>query len=698
MAALFPSLPPAINANAGWIAFGLILVLGLLVYGLRDVLRFSGRRVWAIGGVCFSDAVRRKVLWIAPLAMLGAIVVGQLINPTDEQDAVRQTIKYCLFATGLVVVLVSVILGCTTLAREIENKVIFTVVTKPTTRLEIILGKIVGLARVAALLLLIMGGFSLGYLYLKSWTLQGDLRAKAQAGGVDPAQAAWLAHYESAGLLGARTVADPQDLQIYAVPPESAADSAKGSARGSAKNLRWLYANAMSYSVPFEIDPAALPPPAEGAQDLSNAPGFAVVAHVPYRPLPADAPEVENAPVPLAPANPADVHPEVRVAILDEGGFTLPVVINGNKPFELTDPAGDRPVVIPINLAVARRAAAGGRFMVMVSPVKDGFLYGVGPDPMQIRIPQPVSQAGGSDRVLMPVKNQNTPPTGPALVTGFSGRRGTQVPADAGARSYTAVYRFAGVAEPRPGPDGMVAMELVAGIQRQDEQATQQDVTELGVTIRNGATGDVSPPQLVYPESGQTVFFGVPAASIKGGNFDVVVRTRTPGHTAELTRGGLEVVTARHGFAWNFLKALAALWMLAVLVSTIAVFTSTFVSWPIAVTVTLILLLGNWAVTALSDSLGNGAARSVTAGFFNAESDPAQQKVVEDTLDVLIKIVRHFGDSLPDIGAFGTGDYLQQGEAVPPALLGRAALVLLGFGLPLVVLGYVRLRNKEVAP
>ena len=686
MAALFPSLPPAINANVGWIAFGLILVFGLLVYGLRDVRRFSGRRVWAIGGVCFSDAVRRKVLWIAPLAMLGVVVVGQLINPTDEQDAVRQTIKYCLFATGLVVVLVSVILGCTTLPREIENKVIFTVVTKPTTRLEIILGKIVGLSRVAALLLLIMGGFSLGYLYLKAWTLQGDLRAKAQAGGVDPAQAAWLAHYESAGLLGARTVADPQDLQIYAVPPKSVADSAG--------NLRWLYANAMSYSVPFEIDPAALPPPAEGAKELSNAPGFAIAASIPYRPLPADAPEAENAPVPLAPANPADAHPEVRVAILDEGGFTLPVVINGNKPFELTDPAGERPVVVPINLAIARRAAAGGRFMVQITPSKDGFLYGVGPDPVQVRIPQP----GGPDRVLTAVKNRKTPPTGPALVTGFSGRRGAQVPAVSGARSYMAVYRFAGVPEPKPGPDGMVAMELVAGIQRQDEQATQQDVTELGVTVRNGATGDVSPPQLVYPESGQTVFFGVPAASVKGGNFDVVVRTRTPGHTAELTRGGLEVVTARHSFAWNFLKALVALWMLAVLVSAIAVFTSTFVSWPIAVTVTLILLLGNWAVTALSDSLGNGAARSVTAGFFNAESDPAQQKVVEDTLDVLIKSVRHFGDALPDIGAFGTGDYLQQGEAVPPALLGRAALVLLGFGLPLVVLGYVRLRNKEVAP
>ena len=686
MAALFPSLPPAVNANLGWIVFGLIVVFGLFVYGLRDVLRFSGRRVWAIGGVCFSDAVRRRVLWVAPLAMLGAVVVGQLINPTDEQDAVRQTIKYCLFATGLVVVVVSVILGCTTLPREIENKVIFTVVTKPVTRLEIILGKIAGLARVAWLLLLIMGGFSLGYLYLKAWTLQGDLRAKAQAGGVDPAQAAWLAHYEAVGLLGARTVAPASDLQVYAVPPADVVAGAKG--------VRWLYAGGMSYSVPFELAPDALPLPSAGSVDPATAPGFAIVAHVPYRRLPGDAEQPTDVPVPLAPVDPSKARPEASIQLLDENGFSLPIAINGGKPAELTDPDGATPVVVPVSLAAARKVASTGRFMVRIVPNKPGFVYGVGADPVELRLPRD----DGSTALVKPVVNADTPPTGPALLTGMSGRRGAQVPAPDGDKKTVGVYRFAGVPEPQIGPDGRVPMELEAGIQRLDEQSTQQDVTELGVSVRNAATGAVSPPQLVYPESGQTVFFSVPADAVKGGTFDVLVRSRTPGHTAELTRAGLEVVTGRHGFALNFLLAMLALWLLAILVSSVAVFASTFVSWPIAVTVTLILLLCNWAVTTLSDSLGAGAARGVTAGFFTPDSDPAQQKVVEDVLDVLIKTVRRFGDALPDIGAFGAGDYLQQGEAVPPALLGRAALVLVGFGVPLVVLAYIRLRNKEVAP
>jgi len=83
----------------------LVVLVGLLVVGRTDLLRFSWQRVWAISGVCFSESIRRRVLWIIPLAIVGLVAIVQLQQPNDEQDAIRQTTKFCLFAAGLVVVL-----------------------------------------------------------------------------------------------------------------------------------------------------------------------------------------------------------------------------------------------------------------------------------------------------------------------------------------------------------------------------------------------------------------------------------------------------------------------------------------------------------------------------------------------------------------------------------------------------------------
>src|ERR1700710_61401 len=187
-------LPPAIANNLTWILGGLIVVIGLFVVGLKDVIRFQFRRVWAISGVCFDESIRRRILWITPLAILGVIVVAQLQKPNDEQDAIRQTTKFCLFATGLVVTLGTIILACTNLPREIENRVIFTVVTKPTTRLEIVLGKILGFGRVCAAILLIMGVFTYGYLWLRAHNMEAGIRERLELNVVDPITRPTLEH------------------------------------------------------------------------------------------------------------------------------------------------------------------------------------------------------------------------------------------------------------------------------------------------------------------------------------------------------------------------------------------------------------------------------------------------------------------------------------------------------------------------
>ena len=67
------ALPPIVADNLSWFVAAAIVLIGLVGFGMADVGRFAFQRVWAISGVCFAESIRRRVLWITPLAILGVI-------------------------------------------------------------------------------------------------------------------------------------------------------------------------------------------------------------------------------------------------------------------------------------------------------------------------------------------------------------------------------------------------------------------------------------------------------------------------------------------------------------------------------------------------------------------------------------------------------------------------------------------------
>jgi len=172
------SLPGWIVDHLVWWMAGLIVVAGLALFGRHELRRLRPRRIWAISAVVFAESIRRKVLWVTPLAILGVIAVSLLQHAADQQEAIRQTIRYWLFASCLRVTITAIILACTNLPREIENRVIFTVVTKPATRLEIVLGKVLGFARVSGLIIAIMGLSSYAYLELQDRRYSREIAAR----------------------------------------------------------------------------------------------------------------------------------------------------------------------------------------------------------------------------------------------------------------------------------------------------------------------------------------------------------------------------------------------------------------------------------------------------------------------------------------------------------------------------------------
>src|SRR5947208_1270771 len=89
------TIPSLITNHLEWVIAIAVVVVGILVFGQEDLGRFRFRRAWAISDVCFAESLRRKILWVTPMAILGVIAVTTLQHTSDPQESIRQTIKFC---------------------------------------------------------------------------------------------------------------------------------------------------------------------------------------------------------------------------------------------------------------------------------------------------------------------------------------------------------------------------------------------------------------------------------------------------------------------------------------------------------------------------------------------------------------------------------------------------------------------------
>jgi hypothetical protein len=220
--------------------------------------------------------------------------------------------------------------------------------------------------------------------------------------------------------------------------------------------------------------------------------------------------------------------------------------------------------------------------------------------------------------------------------------------------------------------------------------------------IRNLQTNQLSAPITLSPESNRRLYFTVPASAVAGGNFDVVLRTLTPGHyvglwTPPAARPSLVMVSDQQSFAFNLFKSLLIMWLLTILVVIISIFCSTFLSWPIAIVLTLVILLGRWGVEQIGDAnLGPGIGNQVATELGFKGSAPS--KVISESVEKLSALLKLVSAVLPDISKFPAMEAIERGMTVSGPSLLAALTVLVGYGLPMMVLSYIFLKNKEVAP
>lgn len=128
-----------------------------------DIAGISLRRVLALAGLAFQEAVRRRVWVTITVFLVLLLFAGWFLDP-ESQDPAKLYLSFAMTATSYLILLMALFLSVFSLPNDIAKRTIYTIVTKPVRQTEIVLGRILGFGAICTILLALMGLF--GYFFV----------------------------------------------------------------------------------------------------------------------------------------------------------------------------------------------------------------------------------------------------------------------------------------------------------------------------------------------------------------------------------------------------------------------------------------------------------------------------------------------------------------------------------------------------
>ena len=153
-------------------------------------------RIQAIGRNTFTELVRQKVFYF--LLIFGLIVIGNsaFLAKFSFQEEFQMLKDVSLGAMSVFLSLLAILATATLLPRDLEDRTIFTILSKPVPRYEYLLGKLLGVVILLTASTLVMGLLFLGVLFLRENMALAETRLSL--GGSPQELAAALAEIKKA--------------------------------------------------------------------------------------------------------------------------------------------------------------------------------------------------------------------------------------------------------------------------------------------------------------------------------------------------------------------------------------------------------------------------------------------------------------------------------------------------------------------
>ncbi len=194
---------------------------------------------------------------------------------------------------------------------------------------------------------------------------------------------------------------------------------------------------------------------------------------------------------------------------------------------------------------------------------------------------------------------------------------------------------------------------------------------------------------------------------VADGKLEVWIQCLEPGQHFGAAQADLYLRARDASVPLNFVKGFYGIWLQMVVVIAYGVMFSTFLSGPVAMLATLGALVGGFFsdfMTQLSHHgvLGGGPFESfrrlITQTNMMSELAPGVTTNVMNMADSVAQpALRVTAALLPPFGDFSYANYVAYGFDIGPSLILIRTITAASFLLPLLVIGYLFLRNREVA-
>lgn len=112
-------------------------------------------RIGVVAKGTFLEAVRDRVLLVSAAFAIGMMLFSRVLGWLSLEDTLKMIQDFSLSGLNVLALLLAMLVGAQSLAREVERRTIYTVLSRDCTRTEFVLGKFAGLAAVFWTVLLI---------------------------------------------------------------------------------------------------------------------------------------------------------------------------------------------------------------------------------------------------------------------------------------------------------------------------------------------------------------------------------------------------------------------------------------------------------------------------------------------------------------------------------------------------------------
>lgn len=132
------------------------IIFKVLASGARDIVFISPRRVFALAKLAVQESIRRRVLVGFAVFVVLLLFAGWFLNP-GKTDPAELYLNFVLTSTSYLILLLALLLSAFSLPTDIQNRTIYTIVTKPVRPSEVVLGRTLGFSAIGTALLFFMG-------------------------------------------------------------------------------------------------------------------------------------------------------------------------------------------------------------------------------------------------------------------------------------------------------------------------------------------------------------------------------------------------------------------------------------------------------------------------------------------------------------------------------------------------------------